>query len=309
MGETRDAAVSAEEFEAERGRLFGIAYRMLGSAAEAEDAVQDAYLRWHAADRAYIGAPGPWLAKVLTNLCLNRLDSARARREEYVGPWLPEPVRTDAGALGPLETAEQRDQVSMAMLVMLERLSPPERAVVVLRDAFAYAHGDIGEVLDLPEATVRQTYRRGKKHLEAGKSRFEASSSARADLLARFLAAAAEGSLEQLESLLADDVVSWSDGGGKVSASTRPVSGRTKVARFLLGIMERFATQMRIEFAEVNGEGALLAWEDGALAAAGFFEAGPDGISGVRIVRNPDKLKFLEDQSRNLSRIEGLSGS
>ncbi|WP_331770059.1 RNA polymerase sigma-70 factor (plasmid) [Embleya sp. NBC_00888] len=290
------------EFEAQRGRLFGIAYRMLGSAAEAEDAVQDAYLRWHAADRGHIEVPGAWLAKVLTNLCLNRLTSARARREEYVGPWLPEPVRTDAGALGPLETAEQRDAVSMAMLVMLERLSPPERAVVVLRDAFGYSHREIAEVLDWPEANSRQTYRRARRHLVSGRPRFEVSAEVRSDLLARFLTAAAEGALEQLESLLADDVVTWSDGGGKVSASTRPVSGRDKVARFLLGLVERFSSDMEFGFAEVNGEAALLGWEGGALTTVAVTQVGAEGIAGVRIVRNPAKLKFLEEQCRELSR-------
>lgn len=288
------------EFEAERGRLFGIAYRLLGSASEAEDAVQDAYLRWHGADRAHVDAPGAWLAKVLTNLCLNRLTSARVRREEYVGPWLPEPVRTDAGALGPLETAEQRDAVSMAMLVMLERLSPPERAVVVLRDAFAYSHREIAEVLDWSEAKTRQTYRRAKQHLAEGRPRFEASAAVRTDLLTRFLAAAAEGALDQLESLLAHDVTVWSDGGGKTSAGTRPVSGRDKVARFLLGLMQRFGGDMVFGFVEVNGETALLAWESGELTAAATFELGTEGIAGLRIVRNPDKLKFLDVQSREV---------
>ncbi|XXJ59148.1 RNA polymerase sigma-70 factor [Embleya sp. MST-111070] len=290
------------EFEAQRGRLFGIAYRMLGSAAEAEDAVQDTYLRWHAAERGHIDAPGAWLAKVLTNLCLNRLTSARARREEYVGPWLPEPVRTDTGVLGPLETAEQRDAVSMAMLVLLERLSPPERAVVVLRDAFGYSHREIAEVLDWSEAHSRQTHRRAGLRLASGRPRFEAPAAVRSDLLARFLAAAAEGALDELEALLADDVVAWSDGGGKVTASTRPVFGRDKVARFLLGLMARFASGMEFGFAEVNGDTALLGWEGGALTTAAVVEVGAQGIAGVRMVRNPEKLKFLEEQCRELSR-------
>ncbi|GAA4953691.1 RNA polymerase sigma factor SigJ [Yinghuangia aomiensis] len=300
------AGAAVAEFEAERGRLFGIAYRMLGSAAEAEDAVQDAYLRWHAADRGYIGAPGPWLAKVLANLCLNRLTSARARREEYVGPWLPEPVRTDTGALGPLETAEQREAVSMAMLVMLERLSPPERAVVVLRDAFDYGHREIAAVLDWPEANVRQAYSRAKKHLADGRPRFAASAEVRADLLERFLTAAAEGALDRLEALLADDVVAWADGGGKVRSATRPVSGRNAVARFFIGMLQKFGSGVVVTFAEVNGAAAVLGWEDGALIAAGMVEFGTDDfgngvVTDVRIMRNPDKLGFLEIQCRELS--------
>ncbi|MDI2126304.1 RNA polymerase sigma-70 factor [Yinghuangia seranimata] len=299
---TTSAPPSAVEFEAERPRLFGIAYRMLGSAAEAEDAVQDAYLRWHAADRSYIDAPGPWLAKVLTNLCLNRLTSARVRREEYVGPWLPEPVRTDAGALGPLETAEQREAVSMAVLVLMERLSPPERAAVVLRDAFEYSHREIAEVLDVSEAAARQTYRRAKQHLADGRARFEAPVAPRTDLLATFLAAAAEGALDKLESLLAEDAVTWADGGGKVRSATRPVTGRSNVARFVIGLFTRFVEGVEIAFTEVNGDAAVLGWENGRLIGAASVDIGPDGlVTGVRIIRNPDKLAFLENQSQDLS--------
>ncbi|MFB6938557.1 sigma-70 family RNA polymerase sigma factor [Streptomyces chartreusis] len=150
----------ADEFETHRPRLFGLAYRMLGSAHEAEDTVQDAYLRFSGADRGAIEHPAAWLARVVTNLCLTRLTSARARREQYVGPWLPEPVITSDGTLGPLESAEQRDAVSLAMLVLLERLTPTERAVYVLREAFAYGHREIAEVLELTEANCRQLYRR-----------------------------------------------------------------------------------------------------------------------------------------------------
>lgn len=151
---------TAEEFTAHRPRMFGLAYRLLGSAEEAEDVVQDAYLRWSGADRQAIEHPGAWLARVVTNLCLNRLTSARVQREAYVGPWLPEPVFTQDGSLGPLESAEQRDAVSTALLVLLERLTPTERAVYVLREAFDYGHRDIAGVLNLSEANCRQLYRR-----------------------------------------------------------------------------------------------------------------------------------------------------
>ncbi|MFI9330974.1 RNA polymerase sigma-70 factor [Kitasatospora sp. NPDC052868] len=291
----------AQEFETHRPRLFSLAYRMLGSAAEAEDAVQDAYLRWHGAEREQIAAPGPWLAKVLTNLCLNRLTSARVQREEYVGPWLPEPVRTEGGVLGPMETAEQREAVSMAVLVMMERLTPAERAVVVLRDAFDYGYRDIAGVLDSTEASARQIYRRARLHLAEGRSRFETSAQPRTDLLTRFLEAAALGSLQQLEALLADQVVAWSDGGGKVRAALRPVSGRDKVARFVLGLFTRWVGEMEIEVAEVNGAPVALGWEAGELVAVGVVEGGEDGITGIRIIRNPEKLRFLANQSRGLS--------
>ncbi|MFI1177208.1 RNA polymerase sigma-70 factor [Streptomyces melanogenes] len=291
----------AQEFEAYRPQLFSLAYRMLGSAAEAEDAVQDAYLRWHGAEPGQVVAPARWLAKVLTNLCLNRLTSARAQREEYVGPWLPEPVRTDGGALGPMETAEQRDAVSLAVLVMMERLTPPERAAVVLRDAFDYSHRDIAGVLDCSEANARQLYRRAKQHLTDDRPRFASSPTLGGELLARFLEAAAEGAMAQLEALLADQVVAWSDGGGKVSAARRPVVGREMVARFLAGLFARWANGVRIEIVEANGGPVVLGWEDGELTSFGALEVGEAGITGIRILRNPDKLAFLANQLPGLS--------
>ncbi|MEU1423996.1 RNA polymerase sigma-70 factor [Kitasatospora sp. NPDC005751] len=291
----------AQEFEAHRPRLFSLAYRMLGSAAEAEDAVQDAYLRWHGAERERIAAPGPWLAKVTTNLCLNRLTSARARREEYVGPWLPEPVRTDGGALGPMETAEQRDAVSLAVLVMMERLTPPERAAMVLRDAFDYSHRDVADVLDCSEANARQLYRRAKQHLGDERPRFISSQGESGELVLRFLEAAAHGELAQLEELLAGQVVAWSDGGGKVGAARRPVVGRENVARFLAGLFARWATGVRIEVVEANGTAMVLGWEGGALMSCGALELGGAGITGVRLIRNPDKLAFLAHQCSGLS--------
>ncbi|WP_406343419.1 RNA polymerase sigma-70 factor [Streptomyces sp. NBC_00648] len=291
----------AQEFESHRPRLFSLAYRMLGSAAEAEDTVQDAYLRWHGVEPGQVAAPGPWLAKVVTNLCLNRLTSARAQREKYLGPWLPEPVGTDAGALGPMETAEQRDAVSFAVLTMMEQLSAPERAAVVLRDAFDYSHRDIAGVLDSSEANARQLYRRAKQRLAEGRPRFTTSREQDSELLARFLAAAAEGAMAQLEQLLSDQVVAWSDGGGKVSAARRPVVGRDNVAHFLVGLFSRWVSGAQIGFAEANGVPVVVSWEDGELTALGALELGEGGITGIRIIRNPDKLTFLATQLGELS--------
>ncbi|UYQ65323.1 RNA polymerase sigma-70 factor [Streptomyces peucetius] len=299
----------AEQFEEHRPRLFSLAYRMLGSAAEAEDAVQDAYLRWHGAEAGQVAAPGPWLAKVLTNLCLNRLASARARRVEYVGPWLPEPVRTDQGALGPMETAEQREAVSLAVLVLMERLTPPERAAVVLRDAFDYSHRDVAGVIDCSEANARQLYRRAKQRLAEGRPKFVPPADAGSGFVARFLEAAAQGSMEQLEALLADDVVAWADGGGKVTAARRPVVGREKVFRFLAGLLARWAGEVRLEAAEVNGSMVVLSWEGDELTTMGALEIGEAGVTGVRIVRNPDKLTFLAGQLRKLSQNCRVAGS
>ncbi|WP_369245171.1 RNA polymerase sigma-70 factor [Streptomyces sp. R41] len=287
----------ADEFETYRPRLFGLAYRMLGSAADAEDTVQDAYLRFSGADRAGIDQPGAWLAKVVTNLCLNRLTSARARREQYAGPWLPEPVITSDGTLGPLESAERRDAVSMALLVLLERLTPTERAVYVLREAFAYGHREIAGVLELSEANCRQLYRRAVQRVAAPKARFEAAPEQQAGLVASFLTAAREGDLAGLESLLAADVTWWSDGGGKVSAARRPIEGREKVLRFLAGVLGSFATE-DVDFmvAEVNGRAALLVRADDRPLGVVTFEVHEGVCTQVRAVLNPDKLEFVGRQ-------------
>ncbi|MFI7502329.1 RNA polymerase sigma-70 factor [Streptomyces sp. NPDC049687] len=286
----------ADEFESHRPRLFGLAYRMLGSAEEAEDTVQDAYLRFSGADRAGITYPGAWLAKTVTNLCLTRLTSARARRESYVGPWLPEPVVTSDGVLGPLESAEQRDAVSLAMLVLLERLTPTERAVYVLREAFAYGHREIAEALDLSEANCRQLYRRAEKRLALAEGRFEVTPQRQEELVASFLTAARDGNLAVLERRLAADVTWWSDGGGKVTAARRPIEGREKVLRFLAGAFRGFAAGFTLTVAELNGAPGLLAWDGDTLAGTVGFVCRGGQIVGVQAVVNPDKLDFVRRQ-------------
>ncbi|MFD7083066.1 RNA polymerase sigma factor SigJ [Streptomyces sp. NPDC002181] len=305
------------DFEEHRPRMFGIAYRMLGSAAEAEDTVQDAWLRWSSAGRQDVEHPGAWLAKTVTRLCLNRLTSARARREEYAGPWLPEPVLTGDGALGPLESAEQRDGVSIALLVLLERLTPVERAVYVLREAFAYGHREIAALLDLTEAHCRQLYRRAAVRVETARAEAERTGAGRAEapsrprfepdpaqwqsLVETFMAAAREGDLARLESLLSADVRYVADGGGIVSAARRPVLGRQKVARFLAGALRKYGAGLPVSLAEVNGEPALLFGGAGVLQVE--FEDGL--VRGVRSMVNPEKLEFLQ---RQLSHSPGLSG-
>ncbi|MGW0822752.1 RNA polymerase sigma-70 factor [Streptomyces sp. NPDC002845] len=286
----------ADEFETHRPRLFGLAYRMLGSAADAEDTVQDAYLRFSGADRTAVEHPGAWLAKVITNLCLNRLTSARARREQYTGTWLPEPVLTSDGTLGPLESAEQRDAVSLALLALLERLTPTERAVYVLREAFAYGHREIADVLDIGEANCRQLYRRAVRHVSAAEARFEPAPEQRESLVASFLTAAREGDMAGLEKLLTADVTWWSDGGGKVTSALRPIEGREKVMRFLRGAFERFAAHLDFAVAEVNGGPALLARDGETMVGALCFEFREGAVAQVRAVVNPDKLDFVERQ-------------
>ncbi|WP_369167884.1 RNA polymerase sigma-70 factor [Streptomyces sp. R28] len=291
---------TADEFETHRPRLFGLAYRMLGSAEEAEDTVQDAFLRFSGADRARIEHPAAWLAKVVTNLCLTRLTSARARREQYVGPWLPEPVVTSDGTLGPLESAEQRDAVSMAMLVLLERLTPTERAVYVLREAFAYGHREIAGVLDLTEANCRQLYRRAVQRVGEARSRFESTSERHEELVTSFVAAAREGDLGGLEKLLAADVVWSSDGGGKVTSARRPILGREKVSRFLAGATRTFLAGLDFTAVEVNGSTAVAAWAGDTLLSVVAFELRDGVVVHAWAVVNPDKLEFVR---RQLARV------
>jgi len=297
----------AEEFEAQRPHLFGVAYRLLGSASEAEDTVQDAYLRLHAADRAAIRSLPAWLTKAVTNLCLNRLTSARARRETYVGPWLPEPVTTRDGTLGPLETTEQRDSVSIALLTLMERLNPAERAAFVLREAFAYSYREIAEILDTSDTNARQLYRRARQRLGEPAPRFRADPAHWRRVDERFLIASRSGDVTGLVAMLAANVTSTADGGGKVSAARRPVVGRDRVARYLAGAFSRPTPAVRLEFAaEVNAEPAVLGYVGPTLAGVLFFDITGDRVDAVRIIANPDKLRYLGKQ---MSHPVGLPGS
>jgi RNA polymerase sigma-70 factor (TIGR02957 family) len=289
MGVTQDRL---QRFEANRRRLFGVAYRLLGEASEAEDVVQDAYIRWERSDTAV--SPEAWLTKVVTNLCLDRLTSARARRERYIGPWLPEPIVADA-SLGPLETVEQWESLSLGMLVLLERLTPPERAVFVLREAFGHSHREVAEILETNEPNIRQLYRRAQQHVAAARKRFTAPPEQRQKLLERFLAATLDGDVPALEGMLAEDVVAWADGGGKAQASRRPLFGREEVLRNLLALA-KFAQRIRLTPDMVNGEPAVVVYLDGKLAGVTVPEFAGDRIVAIRTVANPDKLTFYAKQ-------------
>ncbi|GIM93385.1 RNA polymerase sigma-70 factor [Paractinoplanes toevensis] len=284
-------------FERSRGRLEAIAYRLLGSAGDAEDAVQDTFLRWQAADRAHVETPEAWLTKVLTNLCLNQLTSARARRETYVGQWLPEPVLAGDRMLGPAETAEQRDSVSFAVLTLLERLTPNERAVYVLREAFGYSHAEIGEILELSESNSQQIHHRAKQHVAGGRARVETDAAAARKIVEEFLAATLSGDVEPLVKLLTDDAVSIADGGGHVPARTTPLIGALAIARLLRGIARPATFQRFVEggtyamhAAEVNGAPALLVTVDDRIVSVIALEVTADGIAGLHIQANPEKL-------------------
>lgn len=275
-----------DAFEAQRGRLFGIAYRMLGSASEAEDVVQDAWLRWQSTDTDAVREPAAYLATIVTRLCLTALDSARARREVYVGPWLPEPVDTSADPLLGAETAEA---LSLAILLLLERLSPAERAAYVLHEAFGYSFREIAEVLESSEASARQVAKRARDHVQRERAAVVPPAE-RERLLGAFLAAAQSGDLASLEALLAEDAVTISDGGGVVRAARKAVSGRERVAAFVLGVLEKFAGDAVPVPVSVNGELGILAVLDGAPLGLWTVEVGPDGVHRLLIVLNPEKL-------------------
>ncbi|MFF4848141.1 RNA polymerase sigma factor SigJ [Streptomyces sp. NPDC001194] len=294
----------AELFECSRGRLEAIAYRLLGSAGDAEDAVQETYLRWHAADRERIETPEAWLTKVLTNLCLNQLTSARVRRETYVGQWLPEPLLAGDRMLGPADTAEQRESVSLAMLTLMERLSPNERAVYVLREAFGYAHREIGEILDLTEANCQQIHRRAKQHLATDRTRTEIDAAAARKVVEEFLAAALSGDTEPLIRLLTHDAVSVADGGARVSARRTPVVGALRIARYLRGLFRPNAAKLAhaggnpaLHAGVVNGGPAVLISVGEQIIGVICLDAtAADGVEAVRALRiqvNPDKLERI----------------
>ncbi|MFI1462107.1 RNA polymerase sigma-70 factor [Nocardia carnea] len=287
----------ADLFEGARGRLAAIAYRLLGSAGDAEDAVQETFLRWHAADREQIETPEAWLTKVLTNLCLNQLTSARARRETYVGQWLPEPVLAGDPMLGPADTVEQRESVSLAMLTLLERLSPKERAVYVLREAFEYQHREIADMLDLSEANCQQIYRRAKQHVTTERSRTPVDSATARGIVREFLTAALSGDTEPLIRLLTGDAVSIADGGGRVPARRGPVLGGFAIARYLSGLFRPTAAKRAFIGSKpsfysvtVNDGPALLVEVNGQVLGVFCFESAPGGIQTIRIQVNPDKL-------------------
>jgi RNA polymerase sigma-70 factor (ECF subfamily) len=286
-----------EAFEGLRPRLEAIAYRLLGSAAEAEDAVQEAFLRWEAADREQIRVPDAWLTRVLTNLCLTQLRSARSRREVYVGQWLPEPVLGGDPMLGPADTAEQRASVSTAILVLMERLTPNERAVYVLREAFAYSHAEIAEMLDITEAGSQQILHRARQHLAAERPRADVGPAAARPVVEEFLAAATSGRIEALVRLLTSDVMGVGDGGGKVPARARPFVGAEAVAKFLRGLFRPSAAKRAalggspdLYAWTANGSPALVAAVDGELIGVMTLEATGEGITAVLSQVNPDKL-------------------
>lgn len=282
------------EFVKVRPRLFGIAYRILGSAAEAEDIVQEVWLRWQACDRSVVVDPPAFLATATTRLAINVAQSARSRRETYVGPWLPEPVDTSTD---PHLGAERGEALEFAVLLLLEKLPPTERAAYVLREAFDYPYRQIAEVLQLEEANTRQLVSRARQHITEGR-RTPVSSGEQRRLLEAFIAAAQNGDLAALEGLFASDVTSYSDGGGLVRAARSPISGRARVAKVITAFASHFWTGVTLTFIQTNGQSSVLITRVGVTAAVATVDASAEGINQVLWIMNPDKLAAIVKPER-----------
>jgi RNA polymerase sigma-70 factor (TIGR02957 family) len=276
-------------FEEYRNLLFSVAYRVLGSAADAEDAVQDAWVKWSSADRSQVADPKAYLVRIVTNVAMDRLRSASRQRETYVGPWLPEPILTDTA--GP-----DSDTVSMALLVVLESLTPLERAVFVLKEAFGFSYAEIAGAVERSEETVRQAAHRARSHVQARRPRFHAGRERQREVTERFFTAAGGGDINTLMEMLAPDVTLWTDGGGKVRQAMRPVIGAEKVATWFAGISARpyqgvLPADMTVEVVELNGSPGIVFSDGDRIIATLTLDLDERGrVAAIHNVANPDKL-------------------
>ncbi|EMF58509.1 RNA polymerase sigma-70 factor [Streptomyces bottropensis] len=291
--------IATDVFEEHRSVLMGVAYRMLGRVADAEDVVQEAWLRWSGADRSEVREPRGYLVRVTTRLAIDRLRQVRSRDEAYPGPWLPEPYVTDYGATVP-DTAERAvlaDTVSLAVLVVMESLSPLERAVFVLREAFGYPYAEIAAMIDRAEPAVRQLAGRARRHVDERRPRYEVDPAERRELTERFLAAAAGGDLDRLMALLAPDVRLVGDGGGLGKAPVRVLETADKVGRFLHGVAGKGLVDASFRFLEVNGGLAVVLLSGGKVDSVFQLDAADGRIQCVYILRNPEKLLSLPEMT------------
>jgi len=284
------------EFEAYRALLFTIAYRMTGSAADAEDLVQDAYIRYASTDTDVVRDVKAFLVTILTRLALDRLKSAQKKREEYIGPWLPEPVFTGIDG-DPYARATRDEKIEMALLRTLERLSPQERAVLLLYEVLDHDHNEIAELLGITAASSRQILHRAKERVAAEKQRFTPPPEQQRRLIESFVAAVVNGDVGTLRNVLAQDVVALADGGGKTFAAKRPVHGADAVAKLFVGIVSKFGAGVEASIEEVNGELALVGRRDDTIVSIGMFSFDGDRITEIVSIVNPDKLAFAEKQN------------
>jgi RNA polymerase sigma-70 factor, ECF subfamily len=284
---------TTEDFERHRGRLFGLAYRMLGTRAEAEDVVQEAWLRWHQSDRAAVRNPEAWLVTTATRLAIDRLRALRSERDAYQGPWLPEPLLA-AAPPSPDARLQLASDLSTAFLVLLERLAPEERAAFLLHDVFECDYADIAATLARSQATVRQMVHRARERVRGHRKRFDVSEGDRLDLLHRFRAAIDAGDEEQLLRLFTPDATWTADGGGVVPAAARPLEGAPRIARFIIGLRRGpYARGMDIRTTTINGEAGLTMFVEGKVLATLAVDIDDDRISRVYAVINPHKLPAL----------------
>lgn len=282
-------------FDQYRGLLFSIAYRMLGSVADAEDMLQETFIRWQQSAEDKIQSPRAFLVTIVSRLCINHLQSARVRREEYVGQWLPEPVVTDTGS-DPFEIVKVDESLSMTFLILLERLTPIERAVFLLREVFEYEYSEVAAVLQQSEVNCRQILRRARQHVSEMRPRFEVSERKQNALLQRFLEAVGNGDMEGVVALLSKDVALHSDGGGKAIAVPNAVRGASNVARGILGGLKRLVPKDLVRhLARINGEAGLINYLDGKPHSVLTIEAVGDEIRAIYIITNPEKLSHLPD--------------
>ena len=282
-----------ESFETYRPYLFAIAYRMLGSAMDAEDMVQETYLRYRTTPPETIRSLKAFLTTILTRLCMDQLHLARRKREVYVGPWLPEPILTTTtpATEDPAERVEREESISLAFLMLLEQLQPFERAVFLLHEVFEYNFAEIAAMLDKSEAACRRSFSRAKKHLSEHRPRFPASRETHRQLLSGYLQAVEAGETTALMNLLSEDVTLWADGGGKIKqAALRPIRGRDAVARFSLGTKRFWPENSRVELEEVNGQAALIIRTGGQAFSVLTIDVEEGQIQAIRIIANPEKL-------------------
>ena len=285
-----------ESFETYRSYLFAIAYRMLGSAMDAEDMVQETYLRYQGTPLDTIRSLKAFLTTIITRLCVDQLQLARRKREVYVGPWLPEPLLTapTPASEDPAERVDREESISLAFLVLLEQLQPFERAVFLLREVFAYEFGEIATMLDKSEAACRRSFTRAKLHLRTHRPRFPASAQTHRQLLGGFFQAARGGDMTPLMDLLSENVTLWADAGGKIKqAALHPIHGRDAVARFSLGTVRFLPEGYQMELAEVNGQTALIIRAGGQALFVLSIEVEAGQIQAIRIIANPEKLKRI----------------
>lgn len=286
---------STEQFETYRSLLFSIAYRILGRATEAEDMVQETYLRFRQINSAEIDSMPAYLSTIITRLCLNHMQRAYVQRESYLGPWLPEPIEThlDTYADTPEETIGMRESVSLAFMVLLESLSPLERTVFLLREVFDYEYAEIAEMVDKSAVTCRKLFSRAKQHITENRPRFTPSTERHASLLQNFINGVETGNLDELFSILEEDVVLWADGGGKVTAAIHPVYGQMNVAQFVLGSIKLAPSDFSPEYREINGEPAIVLRSGGRCFLLIALEYGANAIQSIRVIANPDKLAYF----------------